>query len=82
MLIVSPPIIKEDRELCEDDKYKGASPKSKELNEIYINIAERHNCYFLSNKDLETGIDGVHLTKESHKILAEKLSNIINDIYN
>ena len=82
LLIVSPPIIKEDRELRVDDKYKGASPKSKELNDIYKKIAERHNCYFLSNKDLETGIDGVHLTKESHKILAEKLSNMINDIYN
>lgn len=82
LLIIAPPIVSENREYRVDDKYKGASSKSKELNNIYKNIAEKYNCYFLSNKDLETGIDGVHLTKESHKLLAEKLSDMINDICN
>ena len=81
LLIIAPPIVSENREYRVDDKYKGASSKSKELNNIYKNIAEKYNCYFLSNKDLETGIDGVHLTKESHKLLAEKLSDMINEIY-
>lgn len=81
LLIIAPPIVSENREYREDDKYKGASSKSKELNDIYKIIAEKYNCYFLSNKDLKTGIDGVHLTKESHKILAENLRDIINKIY-
>ena len=33
-------------------------------------------------QDLETGVDGVHLTIESHLRLAENLKNKILDIYN
>ena len=83
LLLVTPPIVNEDVEYTkEDNKYKGASQKSKELNSIYKEIAKKYNCYFLSNEDLETGIDGVHLTKKSHKLLANKLNEIINKIYN
>lgn len=44
--------------------------------------AEKYNCYFLDNNGLKTGIDGVHLTKESHKRLAEELKEEISKIYN
>ena len=82
LLIVVPPVVNEDVNYCkEDNKYLGASKKSKQLNEIYKAIAEKYNCYFLSNKEFETGIDGVHLTKESHKRLAEKLKVEIIKIY-
>ena len=82
LLIVAPPIVNENQDYCKaNDKYVGASQKSKELNYIYKDIAERYNCYFLSNQGLETGIDGVHLTKESHKKLAEMLKDKINNIY-
>lgn len=40
--------------------------------------AEKYNCYFLDNDGLETGEDGVHLTKESHKKLAEELKEEID----
>lgn len=83
LLIVVPPILNENQEYCKsNNKYLGASQKSKELNDIYKNIAERYNCYFLSNENLETGIDGVHLTKESHRKLAEILKEKINSIFN
>lgn len=83
LLIVVPPIVNENQEYCKaNNKYLGASQKSKELNDIYKDIAERYNCYFLSNQGLETGSDGVHLTKESHKKLAEKLKEKISQIYN
>lgn len=82
LLIVTPPVVNEDREYCKaNNKYLGATQKSKELNDIYKDIAEKYNCYFLDNQGLETGIDGVHLTKESHKKLAEKLEDKINNIY-
>lgn len=82
LLIIAPPIVSEEQEYCKaNDKYLGATQKSKELNDIYKNIAERYNCEFLSNQGLETGIDGVHLTKESHKKLAEMLEDKINNIY-
>ena len=82
LLIITPPIVNEEQEYCKaNNKYFGATQKSKELNDIYKDIAERYNCYFLSNQGLETGIDGVHLTKESHKKLAEMLKDKINNIY-
>lgn len=82
LLVVTPPVVNEDSECRRaDNKYAGASTKSKELNEIYKDIAERYKCYFLSNQGLETGIDGVHLTKESHKRLANMLEVEIRKIY-
>lgn len=82
LLIVTPPVVNEEVEYCKmDNKYVGASKKSVELNNIYKVIAEKYSCYFLSNQDLKTGIDGVHLTKESHKILADSLAAEINKIY-
>ena len=82
LLIVTPPIVNEDVEYCKiDNKYVGASIKSKELNNVYMNIAEKYNCFFLSNDGLETGIDGVHLTQDSHKKLAELLTIKVKEIF-
>lgn len=82
LLIVAPPIVNENQEYCKaQNKYLGAMEKSKRLNNIYKEIAERYNCYFLSNEGLETGIDGVHLTKESHRKLAERLEEKITQIF-
>lgn len=82
LLIVTPPVVNEDVDYCKaNNKYTGASKKSEELNDIYKDIAEKYNCYFLSNQGLETGVDGVHLTKESHKKLAEMLEEKIKQIY-
>lgn len=50
-------------------------------NDIYGKIAKNNNCYFVDNDGLETGIDKVHLTKESHSLLAEKLYTEICKIY-
>ena len=77
LLIVAPPIAKDDG----SGKYTGAYEKSLKFNEVYSEIAKRNNCYFVDNNLLDVGIDGVHLTKESHKILAEKIyKEIIKNI--
>ncbi len=82
LLLVTPPVVNENTEYCKQkDKYLGAMQKSKELNLIYKNIAKKYDCYFLGNEELTTGIDGVHLTKESHKKLAEMLNIKIKEIY-
>ena len=82
LLIVAPPLVSEEQEYCrKNSKYIGAAKKSEELNDIYKSIAQKYNCYFLSNQGLETGIDGVHLTLESHKELAEKLEEIIKQCF-
>lgn len=82
LLIVVPPVVNENQQYCKANyKNLGAMKKSKQLNDIYKDIAEKYNCYFLGNQGLETGIDGVHLTKESHKKLAEMLAEKINNIF-
>ena len=82
LLIVVPPVVNENAQYCQNNnKYLGASLKSEKLSNIYKEIAEKNNCYFLNNDGLETGIDGVHLTKESHKKLAENLKDKISKIF-
>ena len=79
---MTPPVIDEKTDYCKkDDKYLGATEKSKQLNTIYEELAKKYNCYFLNNDGLDVGIDGVHLTEESHKKLAELLYIKIKDIY-
>ena len=81
LLIVTPPLVNENIEYCKDEnEYKGATIKSEKLESIYKTIAEKYDCYFLSNQGLETGVDGVHLTKESHKLLALKLEEKIKKV--
>lgn len=80
LLIICPPIVTENTGYC-IEKYLGSEQKSKELNNIYKDIAFKNNCYFLENKKLKTGIDGVHLTEESHRKLAELLEEKIRQIY-
>ena len=80
LLIVTPPVINEYTEYCKkDNKYLGATEKSKQLNTIYEDLAKKYNCYFLSNAGLDVGMDGVHLTEESHKKLAELLYQISDE---
>lgn len=83
LLVVTPPLVDEKLNYKQrgTNIYLGATQKSKDLNDIYKNIAEKYNCYFLSNDGLLTGIDGVHLTKESHKKLADLLEFKIKEIY-
>lgn len=76
LLIVAPPLAMEDGE----GKYEGAFEKSLRFNEIYAEIAKSNNCYFVDNDSLTVGIDGVHLTKESHKVLAGKIYKKILEI--
>lgn len=83
LLLVTPPVINELTKYCSNNnKYLGAMQKSKDLNTIYGKLAKKYNCYFLGNDKLYTGIDGVHLTEESHRLLAELLCDKIRDIYN
>ena len=77
LLIVAPPLADDDG----NGKYEGAYEKSLKFNEIYEKIAKENNCYFIDNTGLETGTDKIHLTKESHALLAEKLKEEICKIY-
>ena len=81
LLIIAPPLIKETGKYRDEDNiYLGAPRKSLELDSIYQTIANKYNCYFLSNKGLDTGVDGVHLTKDSHRKLAKRISEIVIEL--
>ena len=58
-------------------KFLDADKKSKCFNAEYKNVATKNDCMFISNDELKNGVDGIHLTKESHTILAEKLAQAI-----
>lgn len=74
------PRIKENAEYCrENDKYKGAEGKSRELNELYKKYCKSKGVVYVDNDDLQTGIDGVHLTEQSHRLLAERLSQTLKE---
>ena len=77
LLIIAPPLADDDG----SGKYEGAYEKSLKFNEIYKKIAEINKCFFIDNTGLQTGIDKVHLTKESHVILADKIYLKICEIY-
>ena len=76
LLIIAPPNITK-----ESEKYIGGIEKSEKLAEIYENIATRNNCMFLDNGDLIVGEDGVHLSRDGHRILASKLTIMIKEIF-
>lgn len=76
------PRVKENTEYCgEEDKYKGAEKKSEELNELYKNYCKSEGIEYIDNNDLQTGIDGVHLTEQSHMILAQKVYEMIDKMF-
>lgn len=53
------------------EKYIGATKKVVPLNRFYKKIAKKYGCRFVDTSKLKTGIDGVHLDKESHFLLAK-----------
>jgi lysophospholipase L1-like esterase len=77
LLIIAPPIIDEQ---SASPRYKGGTKKSKQLSKIYEKIAKTNKCLFIDASQLEVGSDGVHMTKESHKKLAETLANKIKSM--
>ena len=80
VLIISLPIINESTEYA-SARYAGGAEKSKQLDQIYSDIAKTNKCYLIDASKLAVGIDGVHLTKESHMELAEMLNNKIKFIW-
>lgn len=72
IIIVAPSIIKDSY-----GKFQDADKKSLQFENEYKKLAKECDCLFVSNQGLECGIDKIHLTAESHKLLSEKLAKII-----
>lgn len=60
--------------------FEGADDKSQLFEKEYKQIASEYDCLFVSNEGLVNGVDKIHLTKESHNLLAKKLANIFKKV--
>ena len=63
---------------------RGCAKKSEALASLYKEIAEQNGCYFLDSSSIKGmhmyPYDYMHLSKESHKLLAYNLSKLIPHI--
>lgn len=82
LLLAAPPLVNEHTDYCtEGGKYVGASQKSAELVRAYHYLAEElHLDFFDVTEKLQTGIDGVHLTANSHHVFGTELASKIGEI--
>lgn len=74
------PVVADKNIPPEEDKFFNADKKRDEFNELLKIYCKNNNIIFIDNDDLSVGIDGVHLTKESHLILSKKLSKILKSL--
>jgi len=70
--LLSPPTINEDTEYCRTgDKYLGATDKSKQLVEVYENLATELGIGFVALSSINVGVDGIHIDADEHAKVAE-----------
>lgn len=62
------------------DHFVGMADKRNEYNHLSYVLCQKHGVTFVDNSDLNVGPDGVHITEESHKILAHKLKKVIESL--
>ena len=72
-IVVAPGIVIEQN----FEGFEGATTKSEQFNETFKRMSQDNNCIFVSNEGLTCGEDGIHFTEESHKLLAQKLYEIL-----
>lgn len=82
ILIVSPILIGEDVENCPFESYdRSAYEKSLEFAKWFRRTAERTGSYFFDAATVaHVGKDNLHMTKDSHKALAEALAVKVREI--
>ena len=77
--LLSPPIINEDTEYCRiGDKYLGATEKSKQLVEVYENLATKLGIGFVALNSINVGVDGIHIDKDAHAKVAGLVYQSLN----
>ena len=77
------PLAQENADFCkEENKFKGATEKSVEFNKLLEEYCLENSLIYVNNQDLSVGIDGIHLTKESHAKLANRLTELFTANFN
>ncbi len=62
--------------------YENAIGESKKFPEYYKAVAEKYECTFLNAAAYiyPSEVDSLHLTREGHKVLAEKLAQVVKEL--
>lgn len=81
ILVIAPPKINAKSVVKVFDVDEFSEAKSIELEKEYKDIAKKNFCLYVSALDLKVGNDGLHLTVDSHKKLADKIYSRIKGIY-
>lgn len=77
VLILVPPIVDERAEFA-STLFRGATKKCKELASIYRELAKLQGCLFFDTSSVAiVGEDGVHITEQGHKAIAEGIVEIL-----
>lgn len=71
-----PPVNENTDYSQKSNKYKGATEKCLNLSMLLEKYCKDKALTYVKNDDLSVGVDGVHLTLESHKLLAERISKL------
>lgn len=78
IILMSPPLIDESVPGTQE-RYHGAEPKSRELGDLYQQVAQDTGCRFIDVSRLvqPSKIDGYHLDPASHGVIANTLADIL-----
>lgn len=81
IIIIVPPVLNENTEYSQNNnKYVGAYEKSIEFKSVYSEIAKEFDLKIVDVQDqMMVGVDGAHITEESHSILAKAIFNMLNN---
>ncbi|MCA9382357.1 SGNH/GDSL hydrolase family protein [Candidatus Dojkabacteria bacterium] len=82
VLIIVPPIIIDTTDFA-SKLFNGGTEKSKQLVNLYKQVADEENCHYLCLIDevVVNEDEGIHLTKESHAILGQKVFRMVEDLF-
>ena len=75
IIIVAPAKIVDD----EFENFSNAINKTSSFNEDYKKVADKYGALFVDNEGLINGVDYIHLTAESHVLLANKIYKVIKE---
>lgn len=87
ILILSPPAVQKIAESFLDETgvaiFEGITEKTKSLIELYADLAEQQDCYFLdiSQAISTSSIDGLHFDVDAHRMLSRLICSKIKSIY-
>ena len=81
ILIISPIHLSKDIERLDKEYEYNSYILSRQSSVAYGEVALKHNCYFFDAKEVAIhGIDGEHMTEESHISLGNALADYIRQI--